>query len=63
MYPAKDKEHVRQTFQLDPMSQIFLYDFVLRNKNNLESIGHENRQVFGYRFENGELVSGIEEHT
>jgi hypothetical protein len=62
VYASKDKNHVRQTFLLDPIAQTFLYDFVYRNKSYFEKKNIPNRKSFGYCYENGELVSGIEEH-
>ncbi|WP_440604413.1 antiviral reverse transcriptase Drt5 [Bacillus sp. GB_SG_008] len=63
VYASKDKNHVRQTFVLDPIAQTFLYDFVYRHKSFFERKGTTNRKSFGYCFEDGNLVSGIEEHN
>ncbi|MDM5338498.1 reverse transcriptase domain-containing protein [Fictibacillus enclensis] len=50
VYAAKDSKHVRQTLLLDPFAQIFIYDFVLRNRENFINKINEFRQSFGYTF-------------
>ncbi|MDY8045904.1 reverse transcriptase domain-containing protein [Paenibacillus polymyxa] len=50
VYASKDRFHLRQTFQLDPIAQIFLYDFVFRNKNYFITTKLSGRESFGYSF-------------
>ncbi|SES10483.1 antiviral reverse transcriptase Drt5 [Salipaludibacillus aurantiacus] len=62
VYASKDLNHLRQTFLLDPISQIFLYDFVYRNKAYFKRHSLENRKSYGYYFKDGKLVSNGEEY-
>ncbi len=62
VYALKDKKHYRQTFQLDPISLIFLYDFVYRNKEHFQRKSYSNRESFGYNFNGDHYDSQTEEY-
>ena len=60
VYALKDNRHVRQTFLLEPFAQIFLYDFVYRNKTSFIMKINENRKSFGYSFNDDKYNSSDE---
>lgn len=62
VYALKDKTHYRQTFLLDPIAQIFLYDFVHRNIYYFQNETKEKREIYGYYFENEKYNSPSEEY-
>lgn len=62
VYALKDKKHYRQTFQLDPISLIFIYDFVYRNKSYFQKQVYSNRECFGYTFSGDNYNSQTEEY-
>jgi hypothetical protein len=45
--------HLRRTFKLDPVSEVFLYDLVFRNRKCFRRSVSEKRECFGYRFVDG----------
>jgi hypothetical protein len=45
--------HLRRTFKLDPVAEIFLYDLVFRNRNIFRKPISDKRECFGYRFADG----------
>ena len=49
--------HLRRTVKLDPVAELFIYDFVYRNRLLFRKDFQDTRRSFGYRFENGEPVS------
>jgi hypothetical protein len=63
VYALKDKNHVRQTFLLDPIAQIFLYDFVYRNREHFKQTEKKiDRINFGYSFVDDSYNSPSEEY-
>ncbi|MEK4346516.1 RNA-directed DNA polymerase [Paenibacillus sp. FSL P4-0184] len=62
VYALKDKKHYRQTFQLDPISLIFIYDFVYRNRTHFQKQVYSNRECFGYTFNGDSYSSQTEEY-
>ncbi|MBE1446069.1 reverse transcriptase domain-containing protein [Paenibacillus sp. OAS669] len=62
VYALKDKKHYRQTFQLDPVSLIFIYDFVYRNRAYFQKKSYSNRECFGYTFSGDNYNSQTEEY-
>lgn len=56
-YAAKRGYHLRRTIKLDPPSEFFIYDIVLRNRKTFRSDHRSNRQSFGYRFSFGQPES------
>ncbi|MDN4619290.1 RNA-directed DNA polymerase [Paenibacillus sp. PsM32] len=62
VYALKDSKHFRQTFLLDPIAQIFLYDFVYRNREYFEQKNYSNRESFGYTFQGDAYPSQSKEY-
>ncbi|MFM1655786.1 reverse transcriptase domain-containing protein [Brevibacillus sp. B_LB10_24] len=62
VYALKDKRHLRQTFLLDPVAQIFLYDFVYRNRKYFQATNYTNRECYGYVFNGDTYNSQSEEY-
>ncbi|MCP1133296.1 reverse transcriptase domain-containing protein [Paenibacillus polysaccharolyticus] len=62
VYALKDKNHYRQTFQLDPVAHIFIYDFVFRNRSYFQKQMYSNRESFGYTFNGDSYNSQSEEY-
>jgi hypothetical protein len=55
-YASKTGFHLRRTVKLDPVSELFIYDLVYRNRNSFRSDFRENRKSFGYRFKDGQPI-------
>lgn len=62
VYALKDKKHYRQTFQLDPIAYIFIYDFVYRNRSSFQKQEYSDRECFGYTFNGDTYNSQSEEY-
>ncbi|MCP1183997.1 RNA-directed DNA polymerase [Paenibacillus sp. 1781tsa1] len=62
VYALKDKKHYRQTFQLDPIAYIFIYDFVYRNRDSFQKQEYSDRECFGYTFDGDTYHSQSEEY-
>ncbi|MEG4109735.1 RNA-directed DNA polymerase [Microcoleus sp. S13_C5] len=56
-YASKTGFHLRRTVKLDPVSELFIYDIVYRNRKSFRSDFSENRKSFGYRFEGGQPIA------
>jgi hypothetical protein len=56
-YAAKTDFHLRRTFKLDPIAELFIYDVVYRNRRSFQKDHVTHRQNFGYRFAAGEPMS------
>jgi hypothetical protein len=56
-YASKTGFHLRRTVKLDPVSELFIYDLVYRNRKSFRSYFRENRKSFGYRFEGGQPIA------
>ncbi|MEG5039631.1 MULTISPECIES: antiviral reverse transcriptase Drt5 [unclassified Microcoleus] len=56
-YASKTGFHLRRTVKLDPVSELFIYDLVYRNRKKFRSDFRENRKSFGYRFEGGQPIA------
>jgi len=48
--------HLRRTFKLDPVAEVFLYDLVYRNRAIFRKSFSKKRECFGYRFVKGEPI-------
>jgi hypothetical protein len=53
VFAMKAGWHLRRTFKLDPVSEVFLYDLVYRNRNLFRKSFSDARSCFGYRFSDG----------
>lgn len=56
VYATKPKGHLRRTVKLDPVSEFFIYDLVLRNKSKFRGEVSDTRRSFGYRIIKGSRV-------
>ena len=56
-HASKQGLHLRRTMKLDPVAELFIYDFIYRNRRLFRNSFRENRLSFGYRFENGRPIS------
>jgi len=50
VFAMKAGWHLRRTFKLDPVAEIFLYDLIFRNRSLFRKSFSDNRESFGYRF-------------
>jgi Reverse transcriptase (RNA-dependent DNA polymerase) len=53
VFAMKAGWHLRRTFKLDPIAEIFLYDLVYRNRALFQKSHSAHRECYGYRFEKG----------
>jgi len=54
---AKPNFHLRRTFKLDPIAEFFLYDLTYRNRTVFRDVPLNHRKNFGYRFNQGKMIS------
>lgn len=57
VHADKSNGHLRRTLKLDPVAEYFLYDLIYRNRAIFRKPFSEERKSYGYRFEDGEMVS------
>ncbi len=62
-YASKHGLHLRRTAKLDPVAELFIYDFVYRNRASFRKDFNSNRHSFGYRFEQGKPISAIRSYA
>lgn len=60
VHAAKARHHTRRTFKLDPVAEYFIYDFCYRNRAKFRKPLVKNRQHYGYRFEGGMPIDGVD---
>jgi hypothetical protein len=53
VFGMKPGWNLRRTVKLDPVSEIFLYDLVFRNRALFRRSFSKSRECFGYRFQDG----------
>jgi hypothetical protein len=53
VFAMKAKWHLRRTFKLDPVAEVFFYDLMFRNRSLFRESPTATRQNFGYRFAKG----------
>jgi hypothetical protein len=61
-YAAKPDFHLRRTLKLDAVSEFFLYDIIYRHRAKFRKSSRSDRQIFGYRFAAGEMISPAESY-
>ncbi|MGB7063289.1 MAG: antiviral reverse transcriptase Drt5 [Candidatus Zixiibacteriota bacterium] len=61
-YASKPGFHVRRTLKLDPVAEFFLYDLIYRYRNCFRKNAKDTRLSFGYRFEQGGVISPTESY-
>ncbi|TJV14899.1 antiviral reverse transcriptase Drt5 [Mesorhizobium sp.] len=49
--------HQRRTVKLDPVAEVFIYDFMYRNRGLIRGSISKERESYGYRFKEGALLS------
>src|SRR6266581_2328315 len=54
VFAMKQGGHLRRTFKLDPVAEMFLYDLLYRNRNFFRRPTNKQRETFGYNFNAGE---------
>ncbi|WP_439358605.1 antiviral reverse transcriptase Drt5 [Bradyrhizobium sp. DASA03007] len=54
VFAMKQGGHLRRTFKLDPVAEMFLYDLLYRNRRFFRRPTDKKRETFGYNFEAGE---------
>lgn len=54
VFAMKQGGHLRRTFKLDPVAEMFLYDLLYRNRNFFRRPTNKRRETFGYNFNAGE---------
>ncbi len=57
VYASKPKNHLRRTLKLDPVSELYIYDIVYKNRSKFRKPHKDHRKHFGYRFQDGEPLS------
>lgn len=56
VYANKDRLHLRRTIKLDPVAEFFFYHIIYKNRNKFRKPHQDERQHFGYRFEEGRPI-------
>ncbi|RXH33683.1 hypothetical protein XH94_29850 [Bradyrhizobium zhanjiangense] len=54
VFAMKQGGHLRRTFKLDPVAEMFLYDLLYRNRRFFRRPTNKQRETFGYNFDGGE---------
>lgn len=54
VFALKPGGHLRRTFKLDPVAEMFLYDLLYRNRTFFRRPTDKQRETFGYNFNLGE---------
>lgn len=49
--------HQRRTVKLDPVAEVFIYDFMFRNRGLIRGAISTKRECYGYTFRNGNPIS------
>ena len=62
VFATKRSWFLRPTVKLDPVAELFLYDFVYRNRALFKSHLPLNRKVFGYRIVSGAPIPILESY-
>jgi hypothetical protein len=62
VYATKRGWFLRPTVKLDPAADLFMYDFVYRNRSLFTRLPPQSRNVFGYRIAGGVPISGMQSY-
>ncbi|WP_341235511.1 reverse transcriptase domain-containing protein [uncultured Sulfitobacter sp.] len=60
-YASKPKRHLRRTTKLDPSAEYFLYDLIYRNRALFLEPKLDNREHYGYRFDEDDIPTSATE--
>jgi hypothetical protein len=63
VFATKRGWFLRPTVKLDPVAELFLYDFVYRNRSHFRKSPLPTRKVFGYRIVGGTPIPILESYT
>lgn len=63
VYASKPNYQLRRTVKLDPVAEYFLYDLTYRNRSIFRKNKSTTRRSFGYRFSDGEPVTGADAYA
>lgn len=63
VFATKPKNHLRRTSKLDPIAEYFIYDLVYRNRAKFRGAVSESRLSFGYKFQQGNIISVHEAYS
>ncbi len=58
----KQRHHLRRTFKLDPIAELFLYEIVYRHRTKFRHPRSGARKSFGYTFSGGVLASPSDDY-
>src|SRR5260221_1049785 len=59
---TKQRNHLRRTFKLDPVAELFLYEIVYRHRAKFRHSRSTSRRSFGYTFSGGLLTSPSDDY-
>jgi hypothetical protein len=59
---TKQRHHLRRTFKLDPVAELFLYEIVYRNRTKFRCARSPSRKSFGYTFAYGSPSSSADDY-
>jgi hypothetical protein len=62
VYATKRGWFLRPTVKLDPAAELFIYDFVYRNRSLFAKSPQQNRSIFGYRIVGGVPILGMQSY-
>ena len=62
VYATKRGWFLRPTVKLDPAAELFMYDFVYRNRSLFTQSPQQNRNIFGYRITGGVPIPGMQSY-
>lgn len=62
VYATKRGWFLRPTVKLDPAAELFMYDFVYRNRSLFRQSPQQNRNICGYRITGGVPIPGMQSY-